>query len=130
MTTRSEALEIFQTRYFDSVDRGDWAAAAATMADDVEWSHISAWKGDDLGFDRSKPDVLRRRADVEQLLAKVVPNIVDAGIRHEIQDLVVEGDRGAFLCQATSAKKSDVAQFMVWFVVEQQTIKRYLMRPL
>jgi ketosteroid isomerase-like protein len=130
MASHPEAVEIFQARYFDSVDRGDWRAACAVMSEDVEWSHISAWKGDDLGFDHSTPELFRDRAQVESLLSKVVPNIVKAGIRHEIEDLVVEGERGAFLCRATSAKKSDVARFMVWFEVRAGAVTRYLMRPL
>ncbi|NGP09497.1 nuclear transport factor 2 family protein [Rhodococcus sp. 14C212] len=130
MTAKEQALELFQTCYYDAIDRGNASAAVSIFTHDVYWSHLSAWQSDELGFSLTDLDQFYTREDVLKFLSVACPNVVESGLRHLIHDLVADGDRGAFICEVTSNKKPDVARFLVWYELAGSRVSRYLMRPL
>jgi hypothetical protein len=131
MVSKTEALQIFQGNYYDAIDDGDAVTAAATMSPTVDWSHIAAWQSDDLGFSLTALDQFNSCEEVRKFLDVAAPNVVKNKLRHTVTDLVVDGDKGSFLCEVTSAKKPDIARFMVWFELDSAgLVHRYVMRPL
>ena len=127
MTTKARALELFQTVYYDSVDRGDMAAAASAYTEDVEWSHAQVWAHHDYQRD-SQPAALRGRAAVEAFLSERRDKLAQARIRHKVRDMVFENGRGAFLGAVEGEGRE--LPFMVWFELRDGLVSRYLLRPL
>lgn len=127
MTTRHRALELLQATYYDSIDRGDMAGAAAAMHEEVLWTHVQVWEHH--GYVRARgPSELRGRQAVEDFLAERRERIAEANIRHKVRELVLEGDKGAFL-GAVEGPGPD-RHFMVWFEIRDDRIWRYHLRPL
>lgn len=93
---------------------------------DVEWSHSQVWAHHD--FARGEPTQLHGRAAVRELLAARVAELKDAGITHHVRDMIMEGDKGAFI-GAVEGPGPD-RPFMVWFEMTDGLVSRYVLRPL
>jgi ketosteroid isomerase-like protein len=127
MATRERALELLQATYYDSIDRGDMATAAAAMHEDVLWTHVQVWEHH--GYRReSGASELRGRAAVEAFLAERRQKLAEAGIRHKLRDLVLEGDKGAFIGAVEGPGPDKL--FLVWFEIKDDRIWRYHLRPM
>lgn len=127
MASKTRALELLQATYYDSIDRGDMAAAAAAMHEEVLWTHVQVWEHH--GYLRAKgPSELRGRKAVEDFLMERRERIAEASIRHKVRELVLDGDQGALLgaVEGPGPERS----FMVWFEIRDDRIWRYHLRPL
>lgn len=127
MATKERARELFQSVYYDSVDRGDMATAVTAFHEDVDWSHAQVWAHHE--FARQAPTQLRGRAAVEAFLSARTAQLAEAKIRHSVRDMVFEDDRGAFLGVVTGEDGRELP-FMVWFEIRDDRIGRYVLRPL
>ena len=127
MASKQRALELLQTTYYDSVDRGDMTAAASAMHEAVAWSHLQVWEHH--GYRReSQATELHGRQAVEDFLAERRQQIAEAGIQHKVRDLVFENDKGAFIGAVEGPGPDKL--FMVWFEIKDDRISRYVLRPL
>lgn len=127
-TSREQALDLIQNRYYRGTDTNDPELCASALSDDVEWSHISVWNPSELseGVDR-----LMGRQEVFDFLSTILDRVYVAGLVHTVREFVYDEDeqRGAFLAVTTSTKDDRAESYMVWFSVEQGLLNRYLMRP-
>ncbi len=126
MSDKSQARHLFQTIYYGHVDQGDMDTAVMAFHPDVEWSHAQVWAHH--GFARGEPTQLHGRDSVHAFLAARVAELKDAGITHHVREMVMEGDKGAFI-GAVEGPGPDRA-FMVWFEVKDKLVSRYVLRPL
>ena len=127
MSTRDLAYHLLQETYYDSVDRGDMAAAVLALHEEVEWSHAQVWAHH--GFAQGKPTRMQGRGVVGAFLAERVQQLKEAGIRHRVRELVCDGDRGAMLGYVLGPDGSE-QPFMVWFELRDERISRYVLRPI
>lgn len=127
MSTKERAYELFQTIYYDSIDRGDMKNAVTALHDDVEWSHMQVWVHHNYTRDHGVSE-LRGRAAVDELLSERVDNLADTKIEHKVRNMVFEDDKGAFLAEVVGPDKS--VPFFVWFELKDDLVYRYLLRPL
>ena len=126
MTPKERAFHLFQNVYYANVDRGDMAAATEAFHPDVDWSHAQVWAHHE--FARGNAHSLRGRQAVHEFLAARVPQLREARITHHVREMVMVGDRGAFLgaVEGPGATK----EFMVWFELRDGLVSRYTLRPL
>jgi ketosteroid isomerase-like protein len=127
MTTNKErAFHLFQNVYYANVDRGDMTAATAAFHPDVDWSHAQVWAHHD--FARGHAQQLHGRDAVREFLAARVEQLREAKITHHVRDMIVDGDKGAFIGAVEGP--GAVKQFMVWFELRDGLVARYVLRPL
>lgn len=127
MTDNKElAFHLFQNVYYANVDRGDMTAATEAFHPEVDWSHAQVWAHHE--FARGNAHRLHGRDTVRGFLAARVQQLREAQITHHVSDLIIEGDKGAFIGTVIGpdAQKS----FMVWFELRDGLIGRYVLRPL
>jgi hypothetical protein len=65
---------------------------------------------------------------VEALLKGRKAELRKQNIRHLVQDLVLDGSKGAFLAFVKGGEKE--LGFMVWFELKDEKIYRYIVAPL
>lgn len=124
---KDQVWEMFQKVYFDSVDSGDMERAASIFHEDVEWIHTQVWEHDD--YRRSKgSDKLRGRKEVEALLSKRKQEMKRAEIRHVVDDLVLEGNRGAWIGRVEGP--GTPLPMIAWFEIKDDKVYRYTITPL
>jgi ketosteroid isomerase-like protein len=122
MLSKDVAYDLLQRGYYDSINAGDMAGAAAVLHEDVEWSHGPVW-----GQPASELiENLHGRSAVEAVLTGRKQAL--SPLTLEIRDLVVEGDKGAFLADIGDAESR--SPYMGWFELRDGKISRYLVRPL
>ena len=127
MLSKDKVWEMFQKIYFDSIDKGDMAKAASVFHEDVEWIHTQVWEHNE--YHRNKgSDKLIGRDKVQALLEGRRSALAKQNIRHVIQDLVLEGNKGAFLGHVKGHGKE--LALMAWFELENEKICRYIITPL
>jgi hypothetical protein len=127
MSEREHALKLLQATYYDGVDRSDMALATSALHEDIEWSHAQVWAHH--GFQAGKPTQMRGRDTIRAFLEARRDQLVAAGIRHRVDDLVCSDGRGACLGHVLGPDGSR-KPFMVWFELRDHLIGRYLLRPL
>ena len=125
MTAEERAQHLFQDIYYDNVDRGDMEAATQAFHPQVDWSHAQVWAHHE--FARGNPEHLHGRDAVKVFLAARIDQLREATITHQVRKLAVNGDIGAFL-GAVEGPGPD-KEFLVWFEIEDDLIKRYTLRP-
>jgi hypothetical protein len=126
MLAKDAVLSLFQERYYDAIDSSDMAAAVTALHEDVEFNHVQVWQRTDLELGAT---AIHGRAAVHAFLDGARAKLAEAGIRHRIDDLVVEGDRGAFTA-AVSDEHGEAAPFLVWFELRDGLVSRYIVRPI
>ena len=127
MNTKEHAFRLLQEVYYANVDRGRMEAATAAFHPDVEWSHAQVWAHHE--FRQGHAQELRGRAAVQALLDARVEQLRDARITHHVREMVMEGDKGAFL-GVVEGPGGELKPFMVWFEIRDGLISRYMLRPL
>ncbi|GGC40451.1 hypothetical protein GCM10011371_29790 [Novosphingobium marinum] len=126
MTEKALAHHLFQDIYYGHVDKGDMDTAVTAFHPDVDWSHAQVWAHHE--FARGEPSHLHGRDAVHALLSARIPQLKDAGITHHVREMVMEGNKGAFI-GAVEGPGPD-RSFMVWFEIADDLVKRYALRPL
>jgi hypothetical protein len=127
MLSRDEVWNMFQKIYFDSIDKGDMTKAVTIFHDDVEWIHTQVWEHD--GYRRDKgSDRLKGRHEAEALLKGRKVDLRRQGVRHLLKDLVLEGNRGAFIGHVKGPGKE--LPLIAWFEIKDDKIYRYIVTPL
>ena len=131
MTDQTGAMKLLQQTYYDGIDAGDMALAASALHPDIDWSHAQVWRHDDLGLG-GEPHVQQHHgaAAIRTFLDGVKPHLAAAQIRHRITDLVIDGERGAFLGSVVSRTDDRSVPFLVWFELTDGLMSRYTLRPL
>ena len=127
MLSKDKVWEMFQKTYFDSIDKGEMAKAVSVFHEDVEWIHTQVWEHDDYQRDKGI-DRLKGKNEVEALLEGRKTELAKQKIQHRVQDLVLEGNKGAFLAHVKGGEKE--LGFMVWFELKDEKIYRYIVAPL
>src|SRR5690349_13690043 len=111
MPDKDAVLGLFQAQYYDSVDAADMESAVLALHEDVEFNHVQVWQRTDLELGAS---TLRGRSAVRDFLIAARPKLAQARIRHRVRDLVLDGERGAFIA-AVEGEDGNEAPFVVWF---------------
>lgn len=126
MNDKAHAHHLFQDIYYGHVDKGDMDTAVTAFHPDVDWSHAQVWAHHE--FARGEPSRIHGRDAVHELLSARIEQLKDAKITHHVCEMVMEGDRGAFL-GAVKGPGPD-KHFMVWFELTDGYVSRYDLRPL
>ncbi len=127
MLSKERVWEMFQGTYFDSIDNGRMAEAVSIFHEDVEWIHTQVWEHH--GYLRAKgSDKLKGKESVEALLRGRQVHMAEARIRHVIDDLVFEGDRGAFIGHVKGPDTE--VPLIAWFEIRDEKVSRYIVTPL
>jgi len=127
MSERELALKLLQGTYYDGVDQGDMALATSALHQDIDWSHAQVWSHH--GFAAGTPTQMRGRAAIRAFLEARREQLAAAGIRHRVDDLVINDGRGAFIGHVLGPN-GEKKPFMVWFELRDGLIGRYWLRPL
>lgn len=125
IATAEDARRLFQERYYDAVDRQDMDAAASAFHGDVEFDHVQVWQRTDLELGASQ---LHGRDAVRRFLGGAQARLAEARIRHQVDEVVLDGDRGALRARV-EGEDGERTAFLVWFELESGLIRRYLVRP-
>jgi hypothetical protein len=125
MTPEQRAHHLFQNTYYDNIDRGDMKAATEAFHPDVAWSHAQVWAHHE--FEKNHPAQLNGRAEVEVFLAKRAGQLSEATITHHVRKLVINDNVGAFLGAVEGPGPEK--EFIVWFELADNLVKRYTLRP-
>lgn len=127
MADQALVRTLFQDGYYDNIDGQDIDKAVLTMHPDVEFIHTQVWQGGDL---RLGSNHWHGRTQVRAFLTEAAPRLKDAQIRHKVDTVVVDGDRGALQCHVENRDGADVkAPFLVWFELKDDMISRYIVCP-
>jgi hypothetical protein len=126
MLTKAAVLALFQNTYYDAIDSSDMAAAVTALHEDVEFNHVQVWQRTDLELGAT---AIHGRAAVHDFLEGAKAKLSEAKIRHRIQELVLDGDHGAFTA-AVEGEDGEAAPFLVWFELRDGLIGRYVVRPI
>lgn len=127
MAAHGDVMELLQARYYDGIDSGDMERAAAACTDDIVWSHEQVWAHHE--FERKEASALSGSAAILEFLTARKTQLAESGIQHKVRDLVVDGDRGAFVGYVLGPDGSE-KEFMVWFELRDGLMSRYELRPL
>lgn len=125
MVSRDTALEAYRT-YYGSVDEGDIAGILSVVHDDVEMIHTQVWEHGDHTRDIGT-HVVEGKAELEEFFRSQMAGIQEAGIEHEIRDLITDGDKGALQVAVNAPGETPVG--VGWFEFEDGLISRYLVGP-
>jgi hypothetical protein len=128
MSIKADALHVIRDLWYAAIDSGRMEDATLALTDDVEWTYQQVR----TGRDPNKPPEtywLRGRREVGAFLAARRDAIVSARSRHEVEQMVFDDDKGAFIgyVQGQDPTKS---YFLAWFELRDAKISRYVVRPL
>ena len=127
MSTRDLAYRLLQSTYYDSIDKGDMVRACSALHPDVDWTHAQVWAHHQ--FERAEASGFRGRQAIQDFLTARVAQLAEARITHHVDDMVIEGDKGAFLGHV-AGPDGTTRPFFVWFELRDGLIGRYTLRPL
>ena len=117
-------------RYYLHVESGDFQAAVEIFTPDVVWTHVWSWKRHTASGRLPEVETCLGPVAVREWLERVGPKANEAGILHTVRDLVLDGDHGIAVVDATSTAHTRRGQFMVWLHLTQDgDIRQYDMRP-
>jgi hypothetical protein len=117
---------LLQNVYFNNVDTANAEAAVAALAPDVHWQHTQVWAHD--GHDSRHTDRLAGRDAVHAFLAERVTEMQRIRITHHVDDVVTDGERGAFRARVVGPDGSSKG-FVGWVEVADNRLKRYIVMP-
>jgi hypothetical protein len=126
VTSAEAARRLFQEVYYDSIDRQDMQTAVSALHEAVEFDHRQVWQRTDLELGASR---WHGRDEVLRFLTRARPRLAAARIRHRVDDLVFQDDRGAFRAHV-EGEDGERAPFLVWFGLEDDLVRHYIVRPL
>jgi hypothetical protein len=127
MLSKNQVMDMFQNTYFGSIDKGEMTKAISVFHDDIEWIHTQVWEHDK--YVRMKgSDRLKGKKEVENLLMERKAALAKENVRHVIQELVFEENKGAFIGHVTGSGKE--LALIAWFEIKDDKVYRYIVTPL
>jgi hypothetical protein len=93
MLSKAQVIEMIKS-YYSSVDNLDMTTAVSIFHEDVEWIHTQVLEHDQFVRDKGS-DRLRGKNQVESLLQGRKESLAKLRVRHVLEDLVLEGNKGA-----------------------------------
>jgi ketosteroid isomerase-like protein len=125
-TTQAQLHSLLQNTYFDNIDQGDADGAVQAFTDDIAWSHYQVWEHH--GHVRNRADIFRGRNEVHAFLATRINDMQEEGIRHQVNQVIVEGNEGAFRAQVVGVTGKSI-RFFGWVELTRGKISRYMVSP-
>jgi ketosteroid isomerase-like protein len=125
-TTQAQLHSLLQNTYFDNIDQGDADGAVRAFTDDIAWSHYQVWEHH--GHVRNRADIFRGRNEVHAFLATRINDMQEEGIRHQVNQVIVEGNEGAFRAQVVGVTGKSI-RFFGWVELTGGRISRYMVSP-
>lgn len=123
---RDELLELLQNVYFDNIDNARPEKAVQALTENVCWEHNQVWEHD--GHNSHKRDQINGRDSVFEFLNHRVPQMQKINIKHKVQQVILDGNKGAFRAQVVGPDGS-VRPFMGWVELADGKVDRYLVVP-
>ena len=119
-------LALLQRTYFDNIDTGRPERAVEAFHAQARWQHTQVWAHD--GHDSRTTDRLEGRDRLLEFLSARVPEMQKIQIRHEVDDVIVSGPRGAFRARVIGPDGRALG-FLGWVEIEGQKLNSYLVVP-
>ncbi|WP_027948803.1 nuclear transport factor 2 family protein [Haliea salexigens] len=124
--TPEELHAHLQHVYFDNVDTANPAGAVLAFTRDMHWQHTQVWPHD--GHDSRHTDHLHGRAALLEFMQTRVKEMQVIRIRHRVDEVIVQGDRGAFRASVLDPSGRSLG-FLGWIELSDGLIHRYLVVP-
>ena len=112
--------------YFDAIDDGRVEDAIERLHPEVTWSHMQVWQADP-----DQPTHRRthqgREAVASVLRAYQQSSEADRNVSHEVREILVDGDRCAFLGAVVGPERT--FPMFGWVTFDDELIRRYVAGP-
>jgi hypothetical protein len=126
MMKAEELREHLQHKYFDNVDTANPADAVLAFTPDMHWQHTQVWAHD--GHDSRHTDRLQGRDALLDFMQARVKEMQVIKIRHRVDEVIVNGDRGAFRASVLGPTGRRLG-FMGWVELRDGLIQSYIVVP-
>ena len=117
---------LLQHTYFDNVDGARAEDAVKAFTPDVHWQHTQVWAHD--GHDARHTDSLHGQDALHDFLAERVKQMQVIRITHHVDEVVTDGDRGAFRARVVGPDGSSKG-FVGWVELRDGLLQRYIVMP-
>lgn len=124
--TREELQALLQNTYFDNIDNARPEGAVQAFTPDAEWQHTQVWAHD--GHSSRHTDRLQGRDNLLAFLAERVPQMQAIQIKHRVDEVIVDGNRGAFRARVTGPTGRSLG-FVGWVELRDGLLQRYIVMP-
>ena len=121
-----ELHSLLQHRYFDNIDGARPRQAVEAFVADARWQHTQVWAHD--GHDSRYTDRLAGRDKLLKFLSVRVPQMQQIRIRHQVDEVIVSGHRGAFRARVIGADGRALG-FLGWVETRGGRLQSYLVVP-
>lgn len=121
-----ELHTLLQNTYFDNIDSAKPELAIAAFTADVSWQHTQVWAHD--GHNSRHTDCLNGRPALLNFLSARVPQMQVIEIKHQVDEVVVTNNRGAFRARVVGPSGRSVG-FLGWVELNGEQLQRYIVVP-
>lgn len=128
MLTKNDVEEMFSKIYFGSVDVGNMKKAVSILHDDVHWVHTQVWEHDKY-LRKFGSDQLNGKEEVAAFLEKRKESLKALQIRHIVDEILYDGEKGAFIGRVEDPSGKCLPLF-AWFETKDDKISKYIVGPL
>ena len=97
-------FHLLQDIYFDNIDTAKADEASEAMHNDVRWVHNQVWEHD--AHKSNIRDAFNGRKEVREFLRKRIVEMQIEGIIHKVENVVYDGQLGAFKANVIGKDKS------------------------
>jgi len=124
--TNQDLKELLQSTYFNNVDTARAREAIAAFTPDVRWQHTQVWAHD--GHDSRYTDRIEGREALFHFMDERVKEMQVVQIRHQVDEAIVSGNRGAFRAQVIGPEGDSIG-FIGWVELCDGLIDHYIVMP-
>lgn len=121
-----ELHRLLQQQYFDNIDRACSEQAVEAFVDDARWQHTQVWAHH--GHDSRHTDRLVGRDRLLVFLNARVPQMQQIPIRHQVDQVILSGSRGAFRARVIGPDGRELG-FLGWVETRGDRLQSYLVAP-
>lgn len=124
--TEQKLHTLLQVTYFDNIDNANPAGAVAAFTAGAHWQHTQVWPHD--GHDSRQTDRLQGRENLLAFLRARVPQMQVIQITHRVDEVIVNGDRGAFRARVMGPD-GQTRGFLGWVELKDNLLQSYRVVP-
>jgi len=127
-TPANNALyDLLQHGYFDNIDNGNAKKAVEAFTENAKWVHTQVWEHD--GHYSNKVDTITGRFGIYEFLARRIGEMQAIGFKHQVHEVVSDGQRGAFRASVVMPGTNESVPFFGWIELEENRISSYRVFP-
>lgn len=124
--TEQQLQCLLQNTYFDNIDNARPERAVEAFTPEAQWQHTQVWAHD--GHNARHTDRLVGRAALLAFLSARVPQMQAIQIKHQVDEVIVSAERGAFRARVIGPDGRSVG-FMGWVEISGDKLKTYTVVP-